>query len=394
MADENGNGSSSPAPEAASRKRSKPKAGVSSKMNARHKARPTAKKVNAPAPLWNFPKNTLEESIRVAQAIEEKFAGNPVKADQIVKAVGFHKVEDWRFKSLIRSANLYGLISGSGTGTPLKLEQIGSDIVAPQGPEQRRMALMRAFENVELFKRVLDYYRGKKLPEDEYFSNTLVREFGVERDRVETFIRVFVGNAQFLDAFKIDGDGRPVIEQIALDHQPAPRPAVRPGGTGEDASKTPAREFLDTCFILMPFGEWYDRYYREVYVAATKEANFEPIRADGLFSTGTVIEQIWEQITKSKVLLAELTGKNANVFYELGLAHAICKPVVLITGNLDDVPFDLRHLRVIVYDVRDPLWGEKLRKSITAYLRSAKSDPDKSIPQPFRAMRQEEESSQ
>jgi hypothetical protein len=110
----------------------------------------------------------------------------------------------------------------------------------------------------------------------------------------------------------------------------------------------------------------------------------EALRADELFSTGTVIEQIWEQIQKAKILLADLTGKNANVFYELGLAHAAHKPVVFTSGNLEDVPFDLRHLRVVIYDVRDPFWGEKLKKSLTAFLKNAKADPTKSIPQPFR----------
>ena len=146
------------------------------------------------------------------------------------------------------------------------------------------------------------------------------------------------------------------------------------------------REFLDTCFVMMPFGHWYDVYYREVYIPAIKEAGFEPVRADELFSSGSVVEQIWEQIEKAKVLLADLTGKNANVFYELGLAHARGKPVIFTSGVLEDVPFDLRHLRVIIYEVHDPGWGFKLKTLITAYLKSAKQDPARSIPQPFRDM--------
>ena len=123
-----------------------------------------------------------------------------------------------------------------------------------------------------------------------------------------------------------------------------------------------------------------------------KESGFEPVRADELFHTGSVVEQIWEQITKSRILLAELTGKNANVFYELGLAHAAVKPVVFISANVDDVPFDLRHLRVIIYDVREPDWSSKLKKNITDFLKNAVKDPSKSIPHPFRRpdMKQEE----
>ena len=125
---------------------------------------------------------------------------------------------------------------------------------------------------------------------------------------------------------------------------------------------------------------------KEVYIPAIKEAGFEPVRADELFSSGSVVEQIWEQIDKAKVLLADLTGKNPNVFYELGLAHANRKPVIFTSGVLEDVPFDLRHLRVIIYEVREPNWNLKLRSLITAYLKSARQDPDRSIPQPFRGL--------
>ncbi len=96
------------------------------------------------------------------------------------------------------------------------------------------------------------------------------------------------------------------------------------------------------------------------------------------------MEQIWEQITKARVLLADLTGKNPNVFYELGLAHAKSKPVIFIASNLEDIPFDLRHLRVIIYEQKNPNWGEELKQNITNYLKNAKKEPDKTIPQPFR----------
>jgi hypothetical protein len=83
------------------------------------------------------------------------------------------------------------------------------------------------------------------------------------------------------------------------------------------------------------------RYYQEIYMPAIKEAGFEPVRADELFTTGSVVEQIWEQIEKAKLLLADLSGKNPNVFYELGLAHAAKKPVVFTASLVDDVPFDV-----------------------------------------------------
>src|SRR5258706_6261448 len=142
---------------------------------------------------------------------------------------------------------------------------------------------------------------------------------------------------------------------------------------------------------MRPFGAWFDSYYAEIYVPAIKEAGFEPVRADELFTTGSVVEQIWEQIEKAKLLLADLSGKNPNVFYELGLSHAARKPVVFTAGQVEDVPFDLRHLRVIIYDVREPEWACRLQKSVTDYLRNAAKEPEKSIPHPFRTIPEETE---
>jgi len=322
---------------------------------------------------WTFPKNSLEDAIMIAKALEEKNAGKPMPATDLPKAVGFRKATDWRFRDLLRSANLYGLVTGSGEGAIVTMQKNGADIVAPSSPAQRQQALLAAFNSVQEFKKVVDHYSGKRMPEDEYFENTLVRDFDIARDRVEKFIEVFKANVEYLNLFRAkpghddSGEETGQAKEVTL--------------TTESSR---VREFLDTCFVMMPFGHWFDRYYNEVYIPAIKDAGLEPVRADGLFSTGSVVEQIWEQVKKAKVLLADLTGKNANVFYELGLAHAAFKPVVLAATTIDDVPFDLRHLRVITYECREPQWDAKLRKHITAYLKAAKSNPAKSIPQPFR----------
>ncbi len=330
---------------------------------------------------WTFPQLTLEDAIKIPQALEEKNAGKPVGAAELVKWVGFRKSNDWRFLKLLRAANAYGLVKGSGAAATVEMDKIGSDLVAPSSADQRQKALLAAFNNVDLFKRVVQYYENKRIPEDEYFGNTLAREFHVPRDRLETFIAVFGKNLEFLKAFAVDREGKPVVKTISS--KPEVKAQVVEKPTDADQMDT-IREFLDDCFVMMPFGNWFDRYYKEVYFPAIKDAGFEPVRADDLFHTGSVMEQIWDQIQKAKVLLAELTGKNANVFYELGLAHALAKPVVFVTGSIDDVPFDLRHLRVITYDVREPEWSSKLRKSLTTYLKNTRLDPSKSIPQPFR----------
>ena len=95
---------------------------------------------------------------------------------------------------------------------------------------------------------------------------------------------------------------------------------------------------------------------------SSREGNYNSFWVAKMDSAGN---DIWDYTQRAKILLADLTGKNANVFYELGLAHAAGKPVILVTGSIDDVPFDLRALRVIEYDKNAPDWGKVLKGKLS-----------------------------
>jgi hypothetical protein len=79
---------------------------------------------------------------------------------------------------------------------------------------------------------------------------------------------------------------------------------------------------------------------------------------------------IQNAIREADLLLCEMSERNPNVFYELGLAHAIGKPAILVSRTTDDIPFDLRHIRVIVYDSQLARWEVRLREGIAAAARS------------------------
>jgi hypothetical protein len=370
-------------------KKPKPK-NAAAKRNAQKAARKQKNSAATGRLPWTFPKHTLEDAIRVAKAIEDKNAGNPMPAASVATAVGYKQVQDWRFLELLRSANQYGLVDGTGPTAKISLAKLGQDIVAPSSPQQRTEGLFAAFRHVKDFDEVEKFYGGKAIPEDEFFLNTLTREFTIPRDRAETFAKVFTTNLTYLRSFAAGLPTSSVAErqvEAATGTTTTTLPAPPEKIPGPAVIKEPrGREFLETCFVMMPFGEWFDRYYQEIYIPAIREAGFEPVRADELFTTGSVVEQIWEEIVKAKLLLADLSGKNPNVFYELGLAHAAVKPVVFTASKVDDVPFDLRHLRVIIYEIQVPDWGARLRKSITDYLRNAAKEPEKSIPHPFRSI--------
>ena len=145
----------------------------------------------------------------------------------------------------------------------------------------------------------------------------------------------------------------------------------------------------DTCFVIMPFGGWFDNYYLNIYVPAIEEAGLLPTRADDIYRPSTIIQDIWELTRNSKLVLADLTGKNANVFYELGLAHALAKPAVLITETMEDVPFDLRALRVIEFDKNHPDWGNGLKEKIKNSIKETLNSPLNSVLPTFLEIKEE-----
>jgi len=139
-----------------------------------------------------------------------------------------------------------------------------------------------------------------------------------------------------------------------------------------------------TCFVLMPFTDRFTLYYEEIIKPAITHVGVQPLRGDSLFRPSPIMGDIWQMIQDADVVLAEMTGRNPNVFYELGLSHAIGKPVILLSETIDDVPFDLQSLRVIIYDKNDPSWGDKLRSSITRSLEETLKDSAAAVPAMFR----------
>ena len=99
----------------------------------------------------------------------------------------------------------------------------------------------------------------------------------------------------------------------------------------------------------MPFSESLNDVYEFLIKGALSEAGFDVKRADDIKSQSNILEDIVKGIIESKLIVADLTDSNANVYYELGIAHALQKNVVLITQDIDELPFDLRSYRVIAY---------------------------------------------
>ncbi len=103
------------------------------------------------------------------------------------------------------------------------------------------------------------------------------------------------------------------------------------------------------CFVAMPYGpRWFPKVRGAIQqVAKAKKCEFDI--ANDIAKPGGIMLQIWNSIRLAHVIVADLTGLNANVLYEVGIAHALGKEVILITQNKKKLPFDVRGMRWIDY---------------------------------------------
>lgn len=102
-------------------------------------------------------------------------------------------------------------------------------------------------------------------------------------------------------------------------------------------------------FVLMPFSPSLKPVYEDHIRRVTEDLKIRCERADDFFTAGSIIDEVWSAIFNAKICIADCTGRNPNVFYEVGIAHTLGRPCVLIAQSLEDIPFDLRHRRAIVY---------------------------------------------
>ncbi len=104
-------------------------------------------------------------------------------------------------------------------------------------------------------------------------------------------------------------------------------------------------------FVLMPSSAELRRVYDEHIKKAASLAKLTVARADDFFAGQARIADIWRATYHSNLVIADCTGRNPNVFYEIGIAHVVGKPTILIAQSIDDIPIDLRHWRYLLYDL-------------------------------------------
>lgn len=108
---------------------------------------------------------------------------------------------------------------------------------------------------------------------------------------------------------------------------------------------------IDTSLVsvMMPFSPSFQDV-RDAMRTACASEGLKLQAADDVWESSVLIQDIFDLIAKSCIVIVDFTGKNPNVMYETGVAHALGKEVVPVSQTLDDVPFDLKHHRVLLYE--------------------------------------------
>lgn len=328
-------------------------------MAAKKKSAPAKKAEPKTKIRWPFPRSTLEQALAIPLALKDKNGGNPWEPEEVRKAIGAGTGGN-AFFYLTAASRDYGLTIGTNSAEKIELAELGRELVYAPNETTEQQLKSKAFLTIDLFKRVLDYYKGSNLPEMRYLGNTLQKEFGLQPETHEEFSRLFRENCQYLGITS----GTPHVGSSETDDSPATTgPEVVTLAEASGTSRLKA-------FVIMPFVErdsnhpagFFAEVLRSLITPAAKGANFT-VRTANRQGSDLIQSTIVNDLLEADLVIADLTEHNPNVLFELGMRMAEDKPVVLIkahgTGPLFDVDNMLR-----VFEYSSNLWQTTIEKDL------------------------------
>lgn len=134
------------------------------------------------------------------------------------------------------------------------------------------------------------------------------------------------------------------------------------------------------CFVISPIGEEgtptrdrSDKVFRHIITPSVELHGYKPIRADKISEPGMITSQIIQNIIESDLIVADLSERNPNVFYELAIRHAIKMPVIQLIQKGESIPFDISDTRIIHFDICDLDSVENAKTNIISQLETIES---------------------
>lgn len=321
----------------------------------------------------DLPKKTLEECLVVINPIHEIYAGGSATWDEIAGAMNAGPKSP-NTKYLIWAAQAYELILKDGD--KFHLSETGRKLLAPNYPEEKSEAAIKAVRIPTVPSKFYSDYDGKLIPDDEFLNNVLENRYSIPRDRVEEAKSIIISNAEYAGIILEHSGGKRTIRLDGAVSGTTNKPIEneeKQGGTEEEKSEVDAvpiddiedklADISDTeklCFYITPIGEessserkHADMLLKHLVEPAFSKFGIKVVRADKIGRSGLISQQIFEHIVSSKFCVADLSFGNPNAFYELGVRHMTKLPTIQLIRKGDKIPFDVAQGRTIVIDVSD-----------------------------------------
>jgi hypothetical protein len=321
-----------------------------------------------------FPARTFQEALGISEAIQKFAAGQKVRRLTLFEKLD-QSPDTAESKRLITASGQYGLTKGSYASEYLELtpegkEATGEDI-APAKRLYTRFNL--AIKNQAPFAFLYEKIKGNKMPAKEVMSDYL-SEAEVEDDEKAECIDTFILNAKFLGLLRtIAGSERLISIEQAIEEGPqTPQQGEQPSADSDGTIPPKAAQvvvsepsdddgnFDKTCFYITPIGDENsdERQHADFIMSyiiepAVKGFDLNVVRADKMGKPGMIGKQVVEHILKSRLVIADLSFHNPNVFYELCLRHTTRLPTVQIIRAVDKIPFDLNQYRTIPIETQN-----------------------------------------
>jgi hypothetical protein len=356
------NGEKDGAPKPA--KQVKPRKGARRRKRGRARKATGAPAASSATSKRTFPASTFEEALELPLAIQKFASGQPIRRltlfNQLQKSP-----ESGPSRQLITNAHRYGLTKGSYISEILELTPDGAVASSSEVPlaEQLRTRFKLAIEQQPPFRALYDKFKGNKLPSHAVLRDA-VADLGIEGSLVQECVDTFILNAKFLGLLKpISGTERLLSLEHILDELPrAPTSlaasidvqVLTPPGAPAAAN---TGDWNQVCFYITPIGEedsperqHSDLFLGSIVEPAIADLGLTVVRADKIGKPGMITRQTIEHVVRSKLVIADLSFHNPNVFYELSLRHACRLPTVQIIRSGDRIPFDLDGFRTVKID--------------------------------------------
>jgi hypothetical protein len=293
-------------------------------------------------------------------------------------------------RDLITASSKYGITTGGHDAEELRLTDEGAKAVAPVASLERSNARIKlAIIDIEPFNKIYQKFAGGKMPAVEAMRDCL--DDLNEGDRAPC-VDIFVQNAKFLGVLQtIEGAEFITSAEDAATRALVPNPNAPMSAAISVNQPVIGEEFETVCFFISPIGNvgTEHRKHSDAILAsyvekalATVEPRLRVVRADKITQPGMITKQVLEYLLKSRLVVADLSYHNPNVFYELAFRHATGKPVIHIKRTSDAIPFDNKDFRTIdiAFDDKFEILAqiETVRSTIAQFSRQSLSMGDSS----------------